>query len=174
MAETHDTPRAAPPALGEEMSNLLKKFGFDPGVPVYDFTRIAFGVDRLKEALFDSTFEHPITLPFLEADADPASPIGVNLAMVVETAQAYYAPHEPCLDGIPIGCWENPEFYLRGFAYKSGFDPYPEVVRMHVYLRVHDKGQLEGATLQFVRKPSGADPATPLVYGNSRPGHINQ
>jgi hypothetical protein len=84
--------------------------------------------------------------------------------MVVESVQAYYAPYEPYIDGIPIGHWENPEFYVRGFVYKNGFNPCPGIVRMHVYLRVHDKGQFEGATLQVMRAPSGVEPSTLLVY----------
>jgi hypothetical protein len=166
MTEGQDEQHLSASPLTEEQSNLFKALGFDPGIPVYDFSKIQFDCDRLKEALFDSTCQHPITLPFLEDDVDPTCPIGVDLAMVAELVQAYYAPHEPRLDGKPIGCWEEPEFYLRGFAYKSGFDPDPEVVRMHVYLRVRKKGEFAGATVQIVRQPSGADPSTPLVYGN--------
>jgi hypothetical protein len=165
MSDQRREPQQTATLLGE-ISDTLKALGFDPGIPVYDLSKVEFGPDRVKEALFQSTLHRPVLLHFSEDDADPSTPLGVDLSMVVESVQVYYAPREPRLDGKPIGCWEDPEFYLRGFAYKSGFDPYPEVIRMHVYLRVASGSGFDGATLQIVREPSGADPSTPLAYGS--------
>jgi hypothetical protein len=153
--------------LPPELSDRLKECGFDPGIPVYDIDPLDFDRDQIKRALFDSTYRNPITVTFRsDQDEWKDTPIGRGLEMVVELVRAVYVPCEPFVGSGLFGCYDKPEWYLRGFLYKSGSDPYPEVVRMHAYLEVDggpEVGKIDRANVQVVRHPSGTDPSTPLV-----------
>lgn len=91
--------------------------------------------------------------------------------MVIELVQAVYRPFSINVGDTPVGCWEHPCLYLRGYLQKSAFDPYPETIRMHAFLDVEpDEGTIEGGTVQLVRHPSGADPQTLLTRIKRAPG----
>lgn len=168
VEQQDETPRA----LSEEDSDMLKGFGFDPGIPVYAIDEIAFDLGQIKHALFDSTYRNPTILPFYTGSRHPGDDPGVELYMVLELVQAYYPPYAPILGmGAPLGCFNAPEWYLRGFLYKSPHDPYPEAIRMYVYIATGGSADdFNHAIVQVVRQPSGADPSIPLVYGKDIPG----
>jgi hypothetical protein len=149
--------------VGDRTSNLLKGFGFDPGIPVYDFVKIEFDIEEVKRALFDSNYSDPITLPFRSETADAATPTNIDLYMVVELVQASYSSYETEIDGVGINRYESPEYYLRGYLHKGGDNR--ESVVMHVYLRVGDRNEFHSATVQIVARPSGADPSTMMRSG---------
>jgi hypothetical protein len=141
---------------------------------VYEIDQLDFDLDQIKRALFESTYRKPVILPFYVGSRDPrdiGGP-GVELFMVVELVQAYYAPYAPHTNQkLPIGCFDTPEWYLRGFLYKSGFDVYPEVIRIHAYIATGGAADnINHAIIQIVRSPSEADPTTPLIYGDDTPG----
>jgi hypothetical protein len=163
-----------PGALSLSTSDELKAFGFDPGIPVYEIDDFDFDLDRVKQALFGSTYKNPVTLPFRFGRHIPGEPAPeVTLDMIVEMVQAFYPPNIPSLSmNKPISCMDAPEWYLRGYVYKSGFDPYPETIQMHVYIATGGgKGdQFNHALVQLVRQPSDADPSTLLVRGDGVPG----
>jgi hypothetical protein len=176
MSEATSAQQDDPGALSLSTSDELKAFGFDPGIPVYEINQVDFNLfdlDRVKQALFGSTYRNPVTLPFRFGHHIPREPAPeVSLDMIVEMVQAFYPPNIPSLSmKKPIGCFDDPEWYLRGYVYKSGFDPYPETIRMHVYIATGGAGNdFSHALVQLVRQPSGADPSTPLVYGDGVPG----
>jgi hypothetical protein len=151
-------------------ARLLKEFGFDPGVPVFEYVRVDFDIEQLKRALFESDYSNPVTLPFLGESADSTTPVDIDLYMVVESVRASYESYEAEVDGVGINRYESPEYYVRGHLYRSGTDR--TAVSMHAYLRVSERTQLSGATVQVVLRSSGADPSTPLVYWDSPLGHI--
>ena len=175
MSETTSEQQDTDPgALSLSTSDELKAFGFDPGIPVYEINQVNFDfdLDRVKQALFESTYQNPVTLPF-EFGSNPGDGGSeVTLHMIVEMVQAFYAPNIPSLSmKKPIGCIDAPEWYLRGYVYKSGFDPYPETIRMHVYIATGGAANdFNHALVQLVRRPSDADPSTRLVYGDGVPG----
>jgi hypothetical protein len=160
-----------PRPLNQETSDELKAFGFDPGIPVYEVDEIGFSLDDLKRALFESIYRAPVALPINIGERGFASP-DVELHMVVESVQAFYPPYTPNLDmKQSLGCSNVPEWYVRGFLYKSGFDAYPETIRMHVYITTGDSADdFNYMIVQVARHPSGADPSTPLVWGKDIPG----
>lgn len=154
--------------LGEELSCRLKSLGFDAGIAVYELVKVGFGLDLLKQALFDSTYREPVTVLLRAQDSEERveTPLTGGLDVVIEMAQAIYVPREPYQGSGHFGCWNAPHWYLRGLLYKAVVDPNPEVVRVHIYCEVasDDPGELDRAIVQVVRKPSGADPSTPLRY----------
>jgi hypothetical protein len=166
-----DTPTPVD-TIRSDMSERLVALGFDPGIPVHEVEDLDFDLDAVKRALFESTYQNPITLPFRFRSDIPPYLADLELRMVVSAVQAYYEPYAPIVGmSRPLGCWSPPEWYVRGFLYKSGFDPYPEIVQMHVYLRTDgSESTLHSALVQVVRHPSGADPSTPLVQGKGIPG----
>lgn len=150
----------------EALSQQLKALGFDPGTPVFEMSG-TITMEQVQQALFASTYNKPVVVPFTYGD-EPSETW--SLPMVVELVQAIYEPFSISVGENPLGCWEHPCLYLRGYLQKSAFDPYPETIRMHAYLDVErDEGTIEGGTLQLVR-PSGADPQTPLVRIERAPG----
>ena len=164
MTTEHDADMSQ--LLSEEMSDRLKAFGFDPGIPVYEDARPRFDLGDVQRALFQSTYRSPITLPFFFGEGRD-----IELHMVVRWVQAYFEPYAPDLRmRRPLGCYNEPEWYLRGFLYKSGFDVNPEVVPMHVYLTT-DGGdpKLHAALVQVVAAASEADPSTRLTWGTGIP-----
>jgi hypothetical protein len=71
--------------------------------------------------------------------------------MVVELAQAIYEPMRERSDSRPIGSWEYPNWYLRGYLHKSPFDATAETIRMHVFLRTEvDTEMIEHYYVQLV------------------------
>jgi hypothetical protein len=169
MSDTADVQDGALRLVDEKLSGELKAFGFDPGVPVYAVDELDFDLDLVKKALFESTYRRPTTLPFYIGSRDPLDFTGpdLELDMVVELVQAFYAPREVRIGVTPVGCFDAPEWYLRGFAYKSGFDPHPDVICMHVYIATGGAANdFNHAIVQIVNHPSGVDPSTRLSYGS--------
>ncbi|HEV3322099.1 MAG TPA: hypothetical protein VG147_07925 [Solirubrobacteraceae bacterium] len=150
-------------ALNTEDSALLKSFGFDPGIPVYDIEEIAFDVEELKRALFESDYDNPVTLIFQVPHTDAATPDGcTDLPMVVELIQASYESYQRYVGGIGIGRFNSPVYYLRGYLYTQRSD---RTIPMHIYLTVGERNVFSSAIVQIVIRPSGADPSEPLRYG---------
>jgi hypothetical protein len=155
-------------------SDRLKTLGFEPGIPVYLVEDVAFDLVRVRQALFESTYNSPITVVFQDSrDVMSEEPIGHGLPMVVELMQAVYVPAEAHVGSGVLGCHNTPDWYVRGFLYKSGFDPYPEVIPMHAYLEIADQDGsgkvIECAHVQIVRPCSGVDRSAPLVYADGPP-----
>jgi len=152
--------------VGTQITTRLIAFGFDPGIPVYEIDKPDFEVDDLKRAVFESTYRKPVTLRF-QSDKDEfmETPLAEGLHMVVELVRVFYAPSEPFVGSGLVGCYNEPEWYVRGFLYKSGFDPYPEVLLMHAYLQNDGKevSRIDQAVLQVVRNPSGVNPVDQMV-----------
>lgn len=119
----------------------LTAFGFEPDIPTYVIHYMPTGdepkpgtitVDMLKRALFESTYARPVVIPFVY---DPGEGLSWELPMVVELAQALYIPAiREGREGPALGCWEYPDWYLRGYLHKSPFDASVETTRMHVYI----------------------------------------
>lgn len=155
-------PEALDKPLAEDDSELLKSFGFSPGIPVYDVEEIEFDIGQLKRALFESDYSHPATLmfrvPYTEICPDGFS----ELPMIVELVQASYESYERHIAGIGVGRFESPVYYLRGYLNTQGGD---RTIPMHVYLSVSERNEFTGAKVQIVVKPSDADPLEPLRYG---------
>jgi hypothetical protein len=149
--------------VGESTAKRLKAFGFDSGIPVYDFVKIAFDIADVKRALFDSDFSNPVTLSFPGKNADATTPIGIDLAMEVELVRASYETYETEINGVGVNRYDSPEYYIRGYLYGAGGDR--RSIPMHVYLRVGDRNEFDSATVQVVFRPSGANTSTPFVYG---------
>jgi hypothetical protein len=157
----------------EETDRQLKLLRFDPGIPVFEM-RGDITLEQVQRALFESTYNKPVVVPFTYINTDPGSEPATDrwaLPMLVEFAQAVYTPFSLRVGETPVGCWEHPCWYLRGFLGKSAFDPYPETLRMHVWLSVEpDEGGIETGIIQLVRHPSGADPHTRIVFSQFGPG----
>ncbi len=155
-------PEAFDRPLSDGDSELLKSFGFDPGIPVYEVEEIDFDVEELKRALFESDYSHPVTLMF-RVPRTEFSPYGYSdLPMAVELVQASYESYERRVEGIGVGRYDSPVYYLRGYLYTQGGD---RTIPMHVYLEVNERNDFSGAKVQIVIKPSRADPSEPLRYG---------
>jgi hypothetical protein len=148
--------------LSDGDSELLKSFGFDPGIPVYEVERIDFNVEELRRALFESDYSQPVTLMF-RVPRTEFSPDGYSdLPMAVELVQASYESYERRIEGIGVGRYDSPVYYLRGYLYTQGGD---RTIPMHAYLEVSERNDFSGAKVQIVIKPSTADPSEPLHYG---------
>lgn len=171
MSSKESSQQAASQLVHDSTARLLKEFGFDPSVPVFDYVHVDFDIDQLKRALFDSDYSSPVTLPFLGGSADSTTPTKIDLHMVVESVRASYESYEAEVDGVGINRYESPEYYVRGHLYRSGSDRTP--VPMHAYLRVSERNQLSSATVQVVLHPSGADPSTQFMYGDSLLGQTS-
>jgi hypothetical protein len=157
--------------LSEELSNKLKLLGFDPSCPVYEIS-LDFEPSLLEEALFQSTYKKPILLPLEIIERTEHFPLDWDVPMVVESVQAVYLPYAVGVGETPTGCYERPEWFVRGFLYKSGFDPYLQVVRINLYCQTqaNDDGRFDLGFLQVVRNPSAVNPDTPLRWGYGAPG----
>jgi hypothetical protein len=160
--------------LPPELSDRLKACGFDPGIPVDEITSVDFDLDHVKRALFDGTYQQPVQVTFRsDKERLQETPIGVGLPMVVELVQAVYVPLEPHAGSGLFGCINTPDWYLGGFLYKSGYDPYPEIIRMHAYLEVDSSSDggstINSAIVQVVRHTTEADQSAPLVFSGKPP-----
>jgi hypothetical protein len=152
--------------IDTQTTTRLIAFGFDPGIPVYEINKPEFDVDLLKRAVFESTYRNPITITFRSDKGEMCeTPLEEGLEMVVEFVQVFYGPREPHVGSGLVGCYNEPEWYVRGFLYKSGVDPYPEVLQMHAYLQSNGEelGKIDQALLQIVRNASGANPVDRMV-----------
>lgn len=165
---------AAPREIDPKYQSYRTRFlglGFVPGLPTYEIAnptadepeRGRVTIEVLKQALFEGTYSKPIVLPL---DYRPADELSQALPMIVELAQADYAPLFLRGDNRPVGCFEHPSWYLRGYLHKSPFDATVETVRMHVYCDVDgDTGEIETITVQLVHQQTTAEPDAPLLLG---------
>jgi len=155
--------------LNDVESQKLRSLGFDPRIPVYDVEALDFDIEDVKRALFDSDYSKPYILTFVVPDTDAAAPDGsTDVPMAVELVQASYESYERHIDGIGVGRFESPEYYLRGYMYTQGGD---RTIPMHVFLRVGERNQFTGAIVQIVLRPSGDETPEPIHYGRpQRPG----
>jgi len=151
--------------MATETSERLVGLGFDPGLPVYELEPVGFDLDNLKQALFGSTYREPVTVTFLSDKEDMQdTPLGFGVAVQVELVQLFFLPSEPHVGSGVVECHPEPQWYLRGFVFKSAFDPYPETIRVHARLdNDSPEIRIDKALVQFVRQPSGADPSTPMI-----------
>jgi hypothetical protein len=160
-------PEALGTPLSEEDSKLLKSFGFDPGIPVYDTDELRFDIEDVKRALFESDYSEPVILTFKVPNTDNATSDKCSeLPIAVALVQASYESYERYVDGIGIGRYESPVYYLRGYLYTQGGD---RTIPAHAFLAVGERNVLTDAKVQIVIKPSDADSSEPLRYG--RPLH---
>jgi hypothetical protein len=162
--------RTVPPPdtpIDAETAKRLIGFGFDPGLPVYDLEPPGLTLDDLKRSLFESTYQAPVTVKFASGPNMPDGPLDSGVEVQVELVQLFFLPFEQA-NAKGVGCHPEPQWYLRGFAYKSAFDPYPETIRVHAVLEcASSEPRIDKAYLQLVREPSGADPSTPMVFAGS-------
>ncbi|HEX3691963.1 MAG TPA: hypothetical protein VHU13_01360, partial [Solirubrobacteraceae bacterium] len=125
---------------------------------MYEIERPSFPLAAVKKALFESTYQSPVVLHLQsERDADAETPIGKGVDVVVVTVQAVYLPLEPSVGSGVFGCHNEPEWYVRGYLYKSPFDPHDGPIRVHVYLEIDggsDREKVDRVMVQFVHEPS--------------------
>lgn len=108
-------------------SDRHKARGFVAGESVHEFT-IGFSKEELQQSLFESTYSNPIAIRVELEDCD------IHLEVVVTIAKQVYTEYTNLVTDGPLGCFEEPEWYLEGWVRKSGFDPYSEVIRVRAYL----------------------------------------
>lgn len=150
--------------LPEEKSDKLKQLGFDPGLPVYEVSS-DFTEQDLQRALFESQFQNPKPLTFVMDQLD----MGWDLAFVIESLQLVYLPFVTGLSDKAFGCWDEPEYFLRGYLSMNPVDPDPKRIRINVYIEKDTPDTLDVTFLQVVREPSGAPADAPLIWGKSQP-----
>jgi hypothetical protein len=107
--------------------NKLKEFGFQPGETVYPFRPDTNLPRELGTALVGSTYDEP-TVVHIEVHEDLA------FNVVVDMIRAVYEPYRFSTGDRPLGCWRRPNLYAEGWLMKSGFDPYPEIIHVRMYL----------------------------------------
>jgi hypothetical protein len=156
--------------LDKELSDRLKILGFEPGWPVMELSGFNFGIDRINEALMSSTYWRPSAVEFYyeqrvkDSDEDQKWP----LPMIPELIQALYEPFTPRLETLPVGCWDDPEWYIRGRLLRSGFDPHHGIDQMHVFIPHMETGEghtIDICVVQLVRHHlPDADPTAPLAW----------
>jgi hypothetical protein len=131
--------------------NWLKSFGFEAGETVLHFTP-NFTVAELREAHYGSTYDDPKPLR-LTIGEDFVLPVVVEMTRAV-----YEAMDNGVYDFISrnLGCYRYPSWYGEGWLFKSGFDPYREVVRVRFYLVTDLGGMFEDGYVQ--RIPDTPDP----------------
>jgi hypothetical protein len=169
--ETRERAQEQTRYLSEEHSKKLKLLGFDHSCPVYEIS-LDFEPSLLQEALFRSTYTKPILLPLEIDERTEHFPFDWGVPMVVESVQAVYLPYAVGIGETPTGCYERPEWFVRGFLYKSGFDPYLQVVRMNLYCQTQGSSddRFDLGFLQVVRNPSTVSPDSLLRWGYGAPG----
>ena len=171
MEADPSTPYDPSKHLDKEQSDRLKVLGFEPGWPVMELGSFDFGIDRINEALMSSTYWRPTFIPFyyeqraIECrDEDEVW----QLYTIPELIQVLYAPFTPRNEAQPVGCWDDPEWYIRGRLLRSGFDPHTRIDQMHVLLGHMEPGQgqtIEGCIAQLVRyHRTDIDPTAPLMW----------
>lgn len=155
----------------------LKSLGFTPGVPAHQFLNTGKSrvtAKTIRRALF-SSYLNPVTVPLdlFPDDVEHHCP----LPMVVELAQRLFTPYRlRDMSEVPIGCWEHPDWYLRGYLFKSPFDELTETIRMHALLKGCVEGGFEDGVVQLVRGTPSFDPDAPIEIRHERadPGPLQE
>jgi hypothetical protein len=151
-------------SLGLQESQSLLAAGFDPVAPVYDSHK-GFDQDRIRNALFDSTFSTPVVVPFEYSEGPGTIPI--VLPMEVEMVQRLFVTYFGNVgeyDGKRFDD-EDPRWYLRGLLAKSQLNPNGEVVRMHAYihwLQLEEDKEDNRASIQVLRELPTRTPVVSL------------
>jgi hypothetical protein len=167
-------PHDIDPVFGDR-DGKLAKLGFVPGLPIYTTHNTdqddesaggsTITVETLKRALFESSYSKPRVVPLLYRTPDNLLP-PLPLPMVVELAQAIYEPMTLRVDDRPVGCWEYPDWYLRGYLHKSPFDATAETIRMHAYLNTEaGTSAINVYYVQLVPEPTTTCDDAPLLAG---------
>ncbi len=168
--EQVDTERSR--ELAKERSDKLKAAGFDPGVPYHQIApRLGHPTPRVSlflDALKDSVYWRPRAIELVHRPGDiyesliPVVPELVEVLYKSRTFGLY--PGE-----LPFGCWDEPDWYVRGHLLRSSFGPQLPHFVVHLYLVLLPKqtDEVEQIYMQLVDQPSGADPRTELVESPS-------
>jgi hypothetical protein len=145
-----------------EESQRLLALGFDPHAPIYGSHK-GFDQDRIRDALFDSTFGEPVIVPFEYSDGLKAS-TPMIMPMEVEIVQRVLVSgvgNTGKYDGVRSYNLE-PEWYLRGLLAQSQLNPDGAVVRMHAYihwLQLDGDEKDNSASIQVLRELPTRTPA---------------
>lgn len=135
-----------PRPLSVDMSDRLKQLGFEAGWPIIVLSGSAqdesLGVSDFTESLRTSTYWAPCPVKLIYSFRDDCGDNGWVFAIVPELVQAVYVPYTPRLEQHPIGCWEHPDWYIRGRLAHGGFNPDPHPDRVHIWM---ESSNQEGA-----------------------------
>jgi hypothetical protein len=115
---------------------------FLPDVPT-SVCDVEFTIDDVKAALFDSTYSDPNYLEFKLDDH------GSTMRVAVEAVRAVYTTYNEGL-----GCFQTPDWMVYGWLPKSGYDPYPDIVRVRCFLSM-DKDDIHISEAEVQRVPTG-------------------
>lgn len=132
-------------AIDADEAAKLKEQGFESGEPIYTFSP-DFTVEDIKASLFDSRYTNPKPLVVGLAE-------DVHLQVVASLVKPVYGALVTLPGSKPLGCYEAPDWYVEGWLLKSGFDPYPEIVRVRMYLTVPSDGGDLGDVAHIQRIP---------------------
>lgn len=141
-------------------SEKCVRLGFQPEVPYYEITNVDFGVDLVRKALFEGTYRDSVVVP-LKINQIVRGSVDEFFAFVVVSVQAVYEPHERDTHDLPIGCWNHPDWLVRGHLVKSPHDPYPEFIWVIALLIMDgdDRSKIDRIEAQLLR--DGKDGARP-------------
>lgn len=125
--------------------------------PEIEFTEVPWTMDRVRDALFESTYRNPVRLHL------PASCAHIEIAtdvwLTVELVHAIYAEWEGDKDETPpAACWNMPEWYLRGMAHFTGPTGERETAPMHAWVSmsgdtIHDHS-INAVLVQILTDPT--------------------
>ena len=134
---------------------MLIGLGFDLNLPMYEILCQAqdLDIELVKRALFDSTYRDPVFLPLHLEEVSGSGPEDFY-PMVVHSVSAVFLPHEPDHLGRPVGCYDEPDWLVRGYLVKSAHDPYPEYIAALAYLVMDgtDRSKIEIMNVQLRRE----------------------
>lgn len=112
--------------------------------PEIEFIDVPWTLDRVRDALFESTYRNPVML-HLPARCAHIDKLTTDVWLTVELVHAIYGEWEGDEDETPpAACWNLPEWYLRGMAHFNGPTGERETAPMHAWVSisgdtVHDK-----------------------------------
>jgi len=138
--------------MGSPANDAHVRLGFVPEVPLYEISgaKVRFGIGRVMRALFESTYRDPIALP-LEIE-DIIGGEG-SFSLIVTSVQQVYPAMEHDHQDMPVGCYNDPEWLVRGHLAKSPHDPYPEFIWVIALIRIDgsDKTKIDTIEVQLIR-----------------------
>jgi hypothetical protein len=151
----------------------LKALGFEPGWPVMELSADDSPTKLTLELIFDAlrttTYWSPKTIPFVYEQGGDSSE-SWRLPMVPEQIRAVYNPFAPNLAKRPIGCYDDPSWYLRGHLLHNALNPEPHLDRMHAWIphTLEDGAIHDVFVVQLVREERpDADASAPLEWLSS-------
>lgn len=134
--------------LKQDVSRDLKRSGFEAGESVFSFIP-CFTLEDVREAQFRNTYDEPKPVRIGLSDS-------IVFNVVVQLVKSVFVGVKYSNTDNPLGCYKYPDWYIEGWLLKSGFDPYDEIVRIRMYVRVNSGGEFENAFIQ--RIPKNSDP----------------